>query len=39
MKVIPAMPHHACERQAQFTESAKLEQAILANLRWLGYDG
>jgi hypothetical protein len=32
MKCLLAKPH------AQFAESAKLEQAIKANLRGLGYD-
>ena len=38
------LPHHTMPRlvaelHAQFTESAKLEQAIKANLRGLGYGG
>ena len=33
------MPRLVAELHAQFTESAKLEQAIKANLRGLGYGG
>jgi type I restriction enzyme M protein len=33
------MPRLVAELNAQFAESAKLEQAIKANLRGLGYDG
>lgn len=33
------MPRLVAELQAQFVESAKLEQAIKANLRELGYGG
>jgi len=33
------MPRLVAELHAQFAESAKLEQAIKANLRGLGYDG
>jgi type I restriction enzyme M protein len=33
------MPRLVAELQAQFAESAKLEQAIKANLRGLGYGG
>ena len=33
------MPRLVAELHAQFAESAKLEQAINANLRGLGYDG
>ena len=32
-------PRLVAEPHAQFTESAKLEQAIKANLRGLGYGG
>jgi hypothetical protein len=39
MTVIPAMPSFACERHGLFAESAKLGQAIKANLRGLGYGG
>ena len=31
------MPRRVAERHAQLAESAKLEQAIKANLRGLGY--
>jgi type I restriction enzyme M protein len=33
------MPQLVAELQVQFTEAAKLEQAIKANLRGLGYGG
>ena len=33
------MPRLVAELHAQFTESAKLEQAIKANLKGLGYAG
>ena len=33
------MPRLVAELEAQFAESARLEQAIRANLRGLGYDG
>jgi type I restriction enzyme M protein len=33
------MPRLVAEVKAQFEESAKLEQAIKANLRGLGYGG
>jgi type I restriction enzyme M protein len=33
------MPGYVGELQAQFAESSKLEQAIKANLRGLGYGG
>jgi type I restriction enzyme M protein len=33
------MPRLAAELQAQFAESAKLEQAIKANLKRLGFGG
>ena len=33
------MPRLVAELHVQFAESAKLEQAIKANLRGLGYDG
>ena len=33
------MPRLVAELDAQFSESAKLEQAIKANLRGLGYGG
>jgi type I restriction enzyme M protein len=33
------MPRLVAELHAQFAESAKLEQAIKANLRGLGYGG
>jgi type I restriction enzyme M protein len=33
------MPRFVAELHAQFAESAKLEQAIKANLRGLGYGG
>jgi type I restriction enzyme M protein len=33
------MPRLVTELHAQFAESAKLEQAIKANLRGLGYGG
>ena len=34
-----ANPRLVAELRGQFTESAKLEQAITANLRGLGYGG
>ena len=33
------MPRLVAELHGQFAESAKLEQAIKATLRWLGYGG
>ena len=33
------MPRRVAQLHAQFAESAKLEQAIKANLRGLGYGG
>jgi type I restriction enzyme M protein len=33
------MPHLVAELNAQFAESAKLEQAIHVNLRGVGYGG
>ena len=33
------MPRLVAELEAQFAESARLEQAIRANLRGLGYGG
>ena len=33
------MPRLIAELHAQFAESAKLEQAITANLSGMGYDG
>jgi len=33
------MPEPLARLHAQFAKSAKFEQAIQANLRWLGYGG
>ena len=38
-KRVPVVDMFATELHAQFAESAKLEQAIKANLRGLGYGG
>lgn len=37
MNIEEKMPSPVAELQAQFTESAKLEKRIKANLRGLGY--
>ncbi len=37
MNEVREMPRHVAELHAQFAESAKLEQAIKANLRGLGF--
>ena len=37
--LVAKMPRLVAELHAQFAESAKLEQAINANLRGLGYGG
>jgi hypothetical protein len=39
MTVISWMPSFACERGGPFAKREKLEQAIQANLRGLGYGG
>ena len=37
MTAVPKMPRLVAELNAQFAESAKLEKAIRANLKGLGY--
>lgn len=37
MTLISSMPSFVCERNDLFAEGGKLEQAIQANLRRLGY--
>jgi hypothetical protein len=39
MTVIPAIPRFAFEQHGPFAEGEKLEQAIQAKLRGLGYGG
>jgi hypothetical protein len=39
MTVIPAMPRFACERHGLFAWIEKLEQAMQAKRRWMGYGG